>query len=143
MNQNTFECALRFLVILYAKDEMKTENELVAYDYIATYAQDFGVADYNLNGENVYRDSEYFTRKSIAPEAIKMLVLRGFINVDGGDGFRYYVTEKGKQVVNNINGAYLESYLELVHKTLNRYEGFDESQIIKVVERFLLEDQEL
>ena len=72
-----------------------------------------------------------------------MLVLRGFINVDGGDGFRYYVTEKGKQVVNNINGAYLESYLELVYKTLNRYEGFDESQIIKVVERFLLEDQEL
>ena len=49
MNQNTFECALRFLVILYAKDEMKTEYELVAYDYIATYAQDFGVADYNLN----------------------------------------------------------------------------------------------
>ena len=87
MNQNTFECSLSFLVILYAKDEMKTEYELVAYDYIATYAQDFGVADYNLNGENVYRDSEYFTRKSIAPEAIKMLVLRGFINVDGGDAF--------------------------------------------------------
>ena len=88
MNQAIFECALRFLVLLDSSERLMSEYELVAFDYISTFGRDFGIADYNLNGDNVYRDSEYYTRRQIASEAIKTLVLRGFVNVDASDGFR-------------------------------------------------------
>ena len=53
MNQTIFECALRFLVLLESSGKLMSEYELVTFDYISTFGRDFGIADYNLNGDNV------------------------------------------------------------------------------------------
>lgn len=139
MNQAIFECALRFLVLLESSERLMSEYELVAFDYISTFGRDFGIADYNLNGDNVYRDSEYYTRRQIASEAIKTLVLRGFVNVDASDGFRYGISEKGASVVDGVGGAYQATYMELTKKALEKYGGYSEKRIIQLIERFILE----
>lgn len=139
MNQVIFECALRFLVLLDFSGRLMSEYELVAFDYISTFGRDFGIADYNLNGDNVYRDSEYYARRQIASEAIKMLVLRGFVNVDVADGFRYQISEKGASVADSVDGAYQATYTELTKKALKKYGEYSEKSIVQLIERFILE----
>lgn len=139
MNQTIFECALRFLVLLESSGKLMSEYELVTFDYISTFGRDFGIADYNLNGDNVYRDSEYYTRRKIASEAIRTLVLRGFVDVDDSDGFRYRISEKGISVADRVDGAYQATYTELTKKAFEKYGEYSETSIIQLIERFILE----
>ena len=139
MNQTIFECALRFLVLLESSGKLMSEYELVTFDYISTFGRDFGIADYNLNGDNVYRDSEYYTRRKIASEAIRTLVLRGFVDVDDSDGFRYRISEKGISVADRVDGAYQATYTELTKKAFEKYGEYSETSIILLIERFILE----
>ena len=139
MNQTIFECALRFLVLLESSGKLMSEYELVTFDYISTFGRDFGIADYNLNGDNVYRDSEYYTRRKIASEAIRTLVLRGFVDVDDSDGFRYRISEKGISVADRVDGSYQATYTELTKKAFEKYGEYSETSIIQLIERFILE----
>ena len=139
MNQTIFECALIFLVLLESSGKLMSEYELVTFDYISTFGRDFGIADYNLNGDNVYRDSEYYTRRKIASEAIRTLVLRGFVDVDDSDGFRYRISEKGISVADRVDGAYQATYTELTKKAFEKYGEYSETSIIQLIERFILE----
>ena len=139
MNQNIFECEIRFLILLKNSESLMSEYAMVAIDYMATFGADFGISEYNLNGDNVYRDSEFIARKQMVPIAIKDLVLRGLVSVDGTDGFKYRISDKGLATVSKINGAYSEAYSEMVNKVLDKNRNRTEKDIVSRVNSFVLE----
>ena len=139
MNQNIFECEIRFLVLLKNCRSALSEYGIVAIDYMATFGADFGISEYNLNGDNVYRDSEFIARKQMAPMAIKDLVLRGLISIEGSDGFKYIISDKGLEAVSKISGAYSEAYSEMTNKVLDRNKNRTETDIVSEINSFVLE----
>lgn len=142
MNQNVFECEIRFLILLKNSEMLMSEYELVAFDYMATFGADFGLSEYNLNGDNIYRDSEFITRKQMGQTVIKDLVLRGLISVDGTDGFKYKISDKGLDTVLKINGAYSEAYSEMANKVLNKNKNREEKDIMSQINSFILEGKQ-
>ena len=142
MNQNMFECEIRFLILLKNSEVLMSEYELVAFDYMSTFGADFGLSEYNLNGDNVYRDSEFIVRKQMGPTVIKDLVLRGLISVDGTDGFKYRISDKGLNTVSKINGAYSETYDEMANKVLDKYRNCEEKDIVSQINSFILEGKQ-
>ena len=142
MNQNMFECEIRFLILLKNSEVLMSEYELVAFDYMSTFGADFGLSEYNLNGDNVYRDSEFIARKQMGPTVIKDLVMRGLISVDGTDGFKYRISDKGLNTVLKINGAYSETYDEMANKVLDKYRNCEEKDIVSQINSFILEGKQ-
>ena len=142
MNQNVFECAIRFLILLKNSNQPLSEYKLTVFDYMSTYGADFGITEYNLNGENVYRDSEFITRKQMASIAIKELVLRGMVSVDGTEGFKYVIAQKGVDTALKIDGAYSETYDEVTRNVLSRNRYCSEQQLATMINSFILEGKQ-
>ena len=77
----SFEVSLRILIILNTVQTRLSIDRITDLDFIAIYGKDFGVSEYNLHGDNDYRFSEYTSKREIVSQAIKELVLRGYVKV--------------------------------------------------------------
>ena len=75
----SFEVSLRILIIVNTVQTRLSIDRITDLDFIAIYGKDFGVSEYNLHGDNDYRFSEYTSKREIVSQAIKELVLRGYI----------------------------------------------------------------
>lgn len=92
-----FEVSLRMLIIMNIVKNRVTAERVTALDFISTYGKDFGVSEYNLHGDNSFRFSEYALKRRIVSEAIKELVLKGYINPHcNKNGFNYSISKKGQ-----------------------------------------------
>lgn len=109
---SSFELSLRYLLLLDVCDEINiSETRLCCFDFIATYAGDFGFCEENLHGYNTYRYSEFISRQISAPDAIRQLVIKGYVYVTPTkDGFKYYLTESGHKKCNTMQNDYISNY---------------------------------
>lgn len=93
----SFEVSLRILIILNTVQTRLSIDRITDLDFIAIYGKDFGVSEYNLHGDNDYRFSEYTSKREIVSQAIKELVLRGYITPHcNKSGFNYSISVKVK-----------------------------------------------
>jgi hypothetical protein len=105
----SFEVSLRMLIILNTVQTRLSIDRITALDFIAIYGKDFGVSEYNLHGDNDYRFSEYTSKREIVSQAIKELVLRGYITpfseIKQGHSAngRIPITKKGSTQVHYLN----------------------------------------
>ena len=107
----SFEVSLRILIILNTVQTRLSIGRITALDFIATYGKDFGVSEYNLHGDNDYRFSEYTSKREIASQAIKRLVLRGYITPHyNKSGFNYSISKKGVAFFESLNDKYAEDF---------------------------------
>lgn len=74
-----FELSLHVVLLLDVADTGLTLDRIAAYDFIAIYCEDFGVADRSLNGENGFAFSELSARRNLTKTAIKGLVIDGLV----------------------------------------------------------------
>ena len=58
-----FELSLHVVLLLDVANAGITLDRIAAYDFMAIYCEDFGVADKSLNGENGFAFSELRKRK--------------------------------------------------------------------------------
>ena len=70
-----FELSLHVVLLLDVANAGITLDRIAAYDFIAIYCEDFGVADKSLNGENGFAFSELSARRNLTKTAIKNLVV--------------------------------------------------------------------
>ena len=54
-----FELSLHAVMLLDVSGAKLTIDRITAYDFIAIYCEDFGVADRSLNGENGFASVSY------------------------------------------------------------------------------------
>ena len=113
----SFEVSLRMLIILNTVQTRLSIDRITALDFIAIYGKDFGVSEYNLHGDNDYKFGEYTSKREIVSQAIKELVLRGYINPRcNKSGFTYSISKNGVIFCESLNDKYAEDFTEIVKK---------------------------
>lgn len=130
-----FEISLRVLLILENSNGLLYSSDmLAAIDFMAVYGQDFGISDNNMHGNNLFKYSEFATRRELTKEATRNLVLKDLISVDcGQNGFTYTITTIGIQYCSSLKSDYANCYREMVTKVLNYIEDMSEKKVLNLI----------
>lgn len=115
-----YEISLRILLMLNeASGQSFTLDKIVAFDFIAIYARDFGLSKTNLHGYSSYRFGEFAGRRELVRSGIKQLVLNAtVIAMCAENGFEYSISESGKNFASKMICGYAGAYQELITKAL-------------------------
>lgn len=103
---------------------------IAALDFAALYGKSFGFSNQNIRGDNLFKFSEFATRKKLAGEGIKLLVQKGLINVNSiNQGFTYRISCEGKDFSSKLNTKYAQDYRKQIRLALRHFSN-DSEQII-------------
>lgn len=107
-----FETALRVLLLL--ESEARTDfsiNMIAAVDFAALYGRSFAFSGMNLHGDNLFKFSEFATRKELTRDGMTLLVRRGFVDVNPTkNGFIYCISARGKEFSRQLDTRYAKEY---------------------------------
>ena len=89
------ETAYRLLLALSVWPENQYSARWIsAVDFIAAYGRVFCIQDENLHGNNGMKFTEYVIRIENVEQALRLMVLRGWISASVGDcGYVYCITD--------------------------------------------------
>lgn len=136
---SSFEVSLRMLIILNTVSGRLSIERITALDFIAIYGKDFGVSEYNLHGDNDYRFSEYTAKRKIVSQALKELVLRGYITPHcNKSGFNYSISKIGKMFCEALNDRYAEDFTDIVKKTNLQFLGYSDRKLIRSINEYAI-----
>jgi len=139
-----FETALRILLLLEteARDNF-TINMIAALDFAALYGKSFEVSEENLHGDNLFKFSEFATRKELANEGIKLLVRKGFVNAGmTQSGFVYRITDEGRIFAGKLDTAYADDYRNEIRSALRYFSDMSEQGIINRINKLAVSSLE-
>ena len=129
-----FEVSLRILCILANTNEEMSFEQLLYFDFISTYAREFELAKYNIQGDSNYKLSEFVTRRIIIAKALQQLVLdRYVLPITKTSGFRYKITKKGLSFNMKMNDEYFYHLKTLILKIFEIYGNKSEQEIHKEI----------
>lgn len=131
-----FELSLHVVLLLDVTDIGLTLDRIAAYDFIAIYCEDFGVADRSLNGENGFAFSELSARRNLTKTAIKDLVVDGLVvATDDETGILYSVSDSGRKMSEGFQSEYAERYKELMRLVVEKYGNYSDVQLFNEINR--------
>ncbi len=131
-----FELSLHVVLLLDVADTGLTLDRIAAYDFVAIYCEDFGIADRSLNGENGFAFSELSARRNLTKTAIKDLVVDGLvIATDDETGILYSVSESGRKMSEGFQSEYAERYKELMRLVVEKYGNYSDVQLFNEINR--------
>lgn len=131
-----FELSLHVVLLLDVADTGLTLDRIAAYDFIAIYCEDFGVADRSLNGENGFAFSEISARRNLTKAAIKDLVVDGLVvATDDETGILYLVSDSGRKMSQGFQSEYAERYKELMRLVVEKYKDISDVQLFNEINR--------
>lgn len=131
-----FELSLHVVLLLDVTDTGLTLDRIAAYDFIAIYCEDFGVADRSLNGENGFAFSELSARRNLTKAAIKDLVVDGLVvATDDETGILYSVSESGRKMSEGFQSEYAERYKELMRLVVEKYGNYSDVQLFNEINK--------
>ena len=134
-----FEASLRILIILNVIHTRLSVDRITAMDFISTYGKDFGVSEYNLHGDNNFRFSEYASKRKIISEAIKSLVLRGYINPHCNKrGFNYSISNSGIAFCESLNDDYAEELTRIVKSVNDFYHSYSDRNLTNCINEYAI-----
>lgn len=134
-----FEVSLRVLIILNIVQMRLSVDRITALDFIAIYGKDFGVSEYNLHGDNDYRFSEYALKRTIISQAIKNLVLSGYIKPHcNKSGFKYSISRDGVSFCEALSDEYAENYSDIVKKTNTKFLDYSDRKLIHCINEYAI-----
>lgn len=133
--------ALRVMLVLEVLNEA-TENDISAFDLVATYGKSFGVAKNNLHGTNQFAFSEIATRKQMIRIGIAYLRLHNLVEevYDSDRGYIYRLTKSGKQTIKKVDDDYSNEYQSVLHKAVSKSHGIDHNELFTMVNRYLMKE---
>lgn len=139
-----FETALRIVLLL--ETEMRpdfTVNMIAAMDFAALYGKSFGISSYNLHGDNIFKFSEFATRKELANDGIRYLVQKGLVNASATEqGFTYSISEIGKVFAKKLATKYAQDYREQVGLSVKHFRQDPEQIILGKINKIAVESLE-
>lgn len=135
---SAFEASLRVLLILNEYEGLSlTADKIAIADFISVYGASFGIADTNLHGNNIFKFSEFATRRHLIQQAIKLLFIKGLIIVDfNKDGFTYRITNSGISYCNSLESDYANSFRILVNESRAYITGNSEKDLLNIINKY-------
>ena len=131
-----FELSLHVVLLLNVADTGLTLDRIAAYDFIAIYCEDFGVADRSLNGENGFAFSELSARRNLTKTAIKDLVVDGLVvATDDETGLLYSASDSRRKMSESFQSEYAERYKELMRLVVEKYGTYSDVQLFTEINR--------
>lgn len=132
-----FETALRMLLLLETEPRTDlTINMIAALDFAALYGKSFEFSDENLHGDNLFKFSEFATRKELAREGLKYLVQRGLIDVCATkSGFIYKISFEGKKFSKKLDTKYAQDYRGQIRLALMHFSNDSEQGILNKINK--------
>ena len=136
---SSFEVSLRMLIILNTVQSRLSIDRITALDFISIYGKDFGVSEYNLHGDNDYRFSEYTSKREIVSQALKELVLRGYITPHcNKSGFNYSISKNGMMFCESLNDKYAEDFTDIVKKANLQFLKYSDRKLIRCINEYAI-----
>ena len=126
---------MRVLLTLLVNNcrEMNIDT-ITAIDFMTIYASDFGIADYNLHGNNIFNFSEYAARRALVQDSLKELVLMNLIDVrQTNDGFLYGLNARGKDVCDRFSSDYAADYISLAYEVSEFVAGKSDTELVNLI----------
>ena len=134
------ETALRILLLL--ESEARNDfsiNMIAAMDFTALYGKSFNLSDENLHGDNLFKFSEFATRKELASEGIKFLVQKGLVDVKANkQGFIYVISSAGKDFSQKLDTKYAQDYRKQVQLAILHFASDSEQIIFNRINRIAI-----
>ena len=120
-----FELSLHVVLLLDVANAGITLDRIAAYDFMAIYCEDFGVADKSLNA-----------RRNLIKTAIKNLVVDGLvIATDDEAGILYSASESGRNMSKSFQSEYAKRYKELMRLVVAKYGNYSDVQLFNEISR--------
>jgi hypothetical protein len=120
-----------------------TLDKIAAADFMTIYARDFGIAAYNLNGNNSFSFSEATSKRTLVAKALKQLVLDRLVKtVQNQSGFTYEITAKGARVCDDLTSDYSNEYISMSQVVYKHIAGKSEIEIIAEINKRALSGKE-
>lgn len=121
---------MRVLLLLNQYSEPQSCGTLSAMDFIVVYGETFGISKCDLNGENPYKFSEFASRKTKVLNALKELVLSGYVQpIQKSDSIVYCITKAGTDFCSGLNSEYSVDYSNTAKNAIPRYGNQSEKTI--------------
>lgn len=124
------ETSLRVLINLNTINKDISQDELIVSDFLAIYGKLFNIADYNLHGDSPLSKSEYAVKRELIQNVIKSLVLDELLILHTSNGFKYSISNKGKELCKKLQTQYSIEYSSFVK---NAYEYLKNNELNKVI----------
>ena len=140
----SLELALRFMLLLDVCDEKCIPTtRLCCLDFISTYAGDFGLDEGNLHGYSNYRYSEFVSRQIVAGDAVRRLVLRGYVDVNTNEtGFAYSLTSTGSEACKALDNDYVSDYSSIAGHVSHALSGKSDKDLMAMIHKHALDDHQ-
>ena len=136
---SSLEISLRILIILNTVKSRLSVDRITALDFISIYGKDFGSSEYNLHGDNDYRFSEYTSKRKIVSQALKELILRGYIIPHcNKSGFNYNISRSGTMFCRSLNDKYAEDFTDIVKKTDSLFFEYSDRELIYIINEYAI-----
>ena len=138
-----FETSLRVLLTLRVFGENMTLDKIAAVDFMTIYARDFGLAAYNLNGNNAFSFSEAASKRALVAKAIKQLVLNRLVSAtQNRNGFTYEITVHGAGVCDALTSDYTDEYIAMSQTVYKHLDGRSEVAILAEINKRAISGKE-
>ena len=124
------ETSLRILINLNTINKEISKDKLIVSDFLTIYGKLFNITDYNLHGDSPLSKSEFPTKRELITNTLNSLVLDGFVKLNINNGFKYSITEKGKNLCNKLKTQYADEYQKAVLET---YKYLDNKKLLDVI----------
>ena len=134
---SVFEISIRLLLMLSIdKNRTRTIDNLVLADFITNYSKEFGIAESNLHGNNKFSFTEIASRRAIAGEAIRSLVLDGLVTAcSSEDGLRYEISAIGIDFCESLTSDYAQEYLSYARNTNEYMSEKTEAELLAIISK--------
>jgi hypothetical protein len=119
-----FEVGLRVVVLLDESGRDLDALTIQLADFIATFGKEFHISSSSAQGDNPYMYCEFESREALVVDALKRLVLDGYLLPSATkDGIVYRTTLAGHRLAQSLDSDYADEYrnaagpaLELVNR---------------------------
>jgi hypothetical protein len=127
---STFEMELRVLLLMsVAKKKAYSIERIVSLDFIVCYAGYFQLPYLNPQGDNQYMFSELASRRERLQEAVKGLVVQGFLNVEMDNGYAFSITDAGSKYIRKLKSEYALQYKAIAADAIKRFKDYSDLQL--------------
>ena len=131
-----FENMLRVLLLLSSSKNHLSADRIIYIDFICLYGKDYGVLDYNVNGDNRFGIAEFANKTAVVKEAINQAVKNNYIHVCvTSTGLAYEINDRGRAIFEKIKDLnYSKSYIRGISVLLNKYKKTSDASLLSLVQ---------